>query len=177
METISYIEDTGAWPVMVALCAAVEQELYASGLPGLCVCTPVPGPAAVMDRCGQCEGNDGCRGQGWTRWVTEFPSTDFPEPDRTGDECCAPMAYQLEVGIARCVPMGTSNAIGGITPPTPQEMVEVTRQQMADKAAVARAINRYLGERELSFFLSNAIPMQATGGCIGLVWNVTVWSV
>lgn len=175
MEAFPYIEDTGAWPTMVTLAAAVENELYASGLPGLCVCTPVPGQTVVLDRCGQCGGDDECRGQGWVRWVTEYPSTQFPEPDRTGDGCCAPMAYQLEVGIARCVSTGSSNAIGGIQPPTVESVVLAARQQMADKAAVARAINKALTAKDVSFFLSNAIPMQATGDCLGFIWNVTVW--
>ena len=176
-DLVPYIEDDTAWPTMVTLAACLEAELRKSGLPPLCVCAPVPGPIAVMDRCGQCADTEGCGGQGWVRFVTEFPSKLFPQPDEGSGSCDSPMAYTLEVGIARCQPVGTTSAIGGFAAPTTEELVLATRQQMADLAAIKRAVNCCVSTLDVSYLLGAAIPMQATGDCGGIVWNVTIWSV
>ncbi len=174
---VEFIEDDIAWPTMVTLSTCLEAELAKSGLPGLCVCAPVPGPIAVMDRCGQCADDSGCGGQGWVRFVTEFPSKAFPQPDDGTGTCDSPMAYTLEVGIARCLPVGTTSAINGFQPPTTEDQVLATRLQMADNAAIKRAIQCCVERLDVSYLLGASIPMQATGDCGGTVWNVTIWSV
>lgn len=170
-----YREDDVAWPTMVKLAACIEEELRESGLPGVCVSLPVPGPGAIMERCGQCADGGTCQGQAWVRFVNEYPSTEFPSPDQTG-KCEGPMAYTLEVGIARCLPVGTSSAINGYTPPSNESVVLATRTQMADKAAMKRAIRCCVKDLDVSYVLGQNTPMQTTGDCGGSVWNVTLWT-
>jgi len=177
-----YVEDRDAWPTMVSLAACVQQALEDRMLPGVCRCAPVPGPLAIMDSCGSCSdtalpGRKACGGQGWVRLQTEFPSSNFPQPDTSGASCQSPVASTFEVGIARCLPVGKGNAITGITVPTTEELVEATRLQMADKAAIKAAINCCLTDLDLTYTIGQYQPLQITGDCGGGFWLVTVWSV
>lgn len=173
---VAFIEDDVAWATMVRLAACVEAELAKSGLPAVCASVPVPGPLAIMERCGSCGKDTDCGGQAWVRFINEYPSSQFPSPDAEGGSCTGPMAYTLEVGIARCLPTGTSSAINGYTPPSNEELVKATRLQMADKAAMRRAIQCCVQQLDVSYALGSNSPMQTTGDCGGSVWNVTIWT-
>lgn len=175
-----WVEDLTAWPTMVRLAGCVCTVLADRNLPGTCKCTVVPGPMAVMDSCGSCsKTGKGCGGQAWVRLSSEFPSSQFPNPDQEGSSCNSPTAYVLEVGIARCLPQGKANAITGFVGPTVEDLVEATRLQMADKAAMKAAIQCCMNdsEHEMTYSLGAYQPMQATGDCGGGYWLVTVWSV
>lgn len=171
---VTFVEDVVAWSTMVRLAACVEQELAKSGLPGVCSSIPVPGPLAIMERCGNC-GSGNCHGQAWVRFINEYPSKIFPSPDQDGN-CEGPMAYTLEVGVARCLPVGKTNTIGGFTPPSNEEQILATRLQMADKAAMRRAIKCCVKDLDVSYVLGTNTPMQTTGDCGGSVWTVTIWT-
>lgn len=173
-------EDELAWPVMIRLAACLETTLKARGLPSVCRNSIVPGPQAIIESCsnGTCGGSD-CGGQAWVRFVGEFPYTTFPTQDTTAARCNTARAFTLEVGIARCLPSGKANAVGGFTPPTVQELVNATRLQMADKAAMVAAIQCCLGNDsdefgELDYVLGQYQPMQIPGDCGGGVWNVVI---
>ena len=175
-----YVEDQVAWPTMVRLAACLCTTLEERGLPATCQCTVVPGPAAVLDRCGSCSKSDGCGGQGWVRFVNEFPSSDFPSPDVEGvSSCKAPMAYVLEVGVARCQPTGNANGISGYTAPSMESLVEATRLLLADKAAMLAAIQCCMEDEdhELTYTIGQYTTLQASGDCGGGMWTVTIWSV
>lgn len=177
-----YTEDLIAWPIMVKLAGCVCTTLADRKLPGTCRCSVVPGPMAVMDQCGACSktGGDSCGGQAWVRLVNEYPSSTFPSADQTESNCDSPTAYQLEVGIARCLPIGTGNSISGYKAPTTEQLLDATRLQMADKAAMKAAIKCCLAsddEDDLTYILGTYQPMQVTGDCGGGFWTVTVWSV
>lgn len=175
-----YVEDNIAWETMVQLAACLCTTLEERGLPSTCQCSVVPGPLAIMDYCGSCgKGTNGekCGGQAWVRLVTEYPSTSFPTSDTTANNCGSTMAYTLEVGIARCQPTGKANSITGVTPPTMEELVEATRLQMADKAAMRAAIACCLDDddKDLTYVLTGYTPTGA-GDCGGGAWAVTIWS-
>lgn len=173
-----FIEDEIAYPTMLRLVACVESVLAERGLPALCRNTVVPGPQAVIEACSgnNCTGE--CGGQGWVRFSTEFPYTTFPTQDTASARCNTSRAFQLEVGIARCLPVGKANAIGGFTPPTVQQLVDATRLQMADKAAMAYAIQCCMNWAEDEFGLDHVLgqyqPMQVSGDCGGGTWLVTI---
>jgi hypothetical protein len=174
-----FTEDELAWPVMVRLVACLEETLLARGLPGVCRATVVPGPQAVIEACGGGNGCNGtCGGQAWVRFNGEFPYTSFPTQDTTAAICATQRAFTLEVGIARCLPVGSANAIGGFTPPTVQELVDATRLQMADKAAMALAIECCMDVANdqfgLDYVLGQYQPMQIAGDCGGGTWLVTI---
>lgn len=175
-----YVEDKTAWPTMVKLAGCLCTTIAQRGLPELCICSPVPGPLAVMDRCGSCgKSTDKCGGQGWVRLTNEYPSSTFPGADQTENNCGSPLAYVLEVGVARCQPVGDANGINGYTAPTLEELVEAARVQMADKAAIRAAIQCCMDDEDFDFTytLGTYQPMQVSGDCGGGFWTVTVWSV
>jgi hypothetical protein len=178
---VDFVEDFISWPTMVELAGCLCTTVVERGLPALCLCAPVPGPMAVMEMCGQCKGTgkDKCGGQGWVRFVNQFPSNRFPAPDTLGASCNSPMAYMLEIGIARCVPTGTANGITGYTPPDLEALVDATRLQMADKAAMLAALQCCLDspEKDLTYSIGTYSTLQAAGDCGGGFWTVTVWSV
>ena len=167
--------------MMVNLAACVEQAIEDRGLPSVCRSTPVPGPLAIMDSWGSCSGSPRpgakpCGGQAWVRLTTEFPSGNFPQPDLTGATCQSPVAITFEVGIARCMPVGKANAINGITPPTAEELIEATRLQLADMAAIKAAIRCCFADEDTTYSLGQYQPLQIAGDCGGGFWLVTVWS-
>lgn len=176
----AFVEDPIAWPTMVKLAACLCTTLEDRGLPGTCQCTPVPGPLAVMESCGKCKGtgSEACGGQGWVRFVNEFPSRQFPQPDSTSANCDTPLAYVLEVGVARCLPTGNSNSISGYTGPTMEQLMDATRLQLADKAAMVAAIKCCLaGEDDISYVLGQYQTIQTAADCGGGMWTVTIWGV
>ena len=150
-----YVEDDIAWPTMVKLAGCVCTTLEERQLPGTCSCSVVPGPMAVMDSCGECsKGGKKCGGQAWVRLVNEFPSSTFPAADQTEQNCGSPYAYVLEVGIARCLPTGSAGGINGYQAPSMEELVEATRLQMADKAAIRAAIRCCMDDDDSDYTLS-----------------------
>jgi hypothetical protein len=172
------IEDVGVYPTMIALSACLCAELDASGLGGACFCGIIPGSQVVLDVCASCGKDKACPGQAWVRLVSAFPSTIFPDADHTVATCLSPLAYNLEVGVARCFPQGKSNSITGFTPPTLDEQVNATRLQMADMAAMKRAIQCCMTRNDdITYALGQYTPMTVGGGCGGGTWSVTVWSI
>lgn len=176
-----FVEDAIAWPMMVELTGCLCTTVVDRGLPALCLCAPVPGPMAVLEMCGSCKGtgNEKCGGQGWVRFVNQFPSERFPSPDTQGASCNSPMAYVLELGIARCTPSGTANSITGYQAPTLDALVDATRIQMADKAAMLAAIRCCLDGpgKDLTYTVGTYSTLQTGGDCGGGFWTVTIWSV
>lgn len=176
-----YTEDPIAWPTMVKLTACLCSTVADRGLPTLCVCAPVPGPMAILESCGSCGKTDGkaCGGQGWVRFDSEYPSRTFPQPDNTSGNCATPMAFTLEVGITRCLPVGKANGISGYTPPSLEATMEATRLQLADKAAMLAAIRCCLDDddSDLTYQLGSYRTIQAAGDCGGGIWTVTVWGI
>ena len=171
-----YVEDFIAWPVMIQMAACLESTVLERGLPALCRSNPVPGPLAVIEAC-SC--SDNCKGMGWVRLVEEYPSSQFPSADQDGGKCGSPMAFTLEVGIARCLHTGSVNKVtGNFTPPSVENLMDDVRLQMADKAAMLRAIQCCLTQdgNDNSYSLGAYGPMQATGDCAGGYWTVTIWS-
>lgn len=100
-------EDTGIYPVMVALAACLEAELTEAGLGPLCFCGVVPGDMAMVDASG-CESGDGECGSAWVRLVQAYPSDQFPAPAQIAT-CSTALAYDLEIGVARCVKVMDDN--------------------------------------------------------------------
>jgi len=170
-------EDTIVYPTMVALSACLCAEITASGLPEPCFCGLLPGSTVSLDFCGagKCDGE--CGGQAWVRPGEMFTSVAFPSPDTALQNCNSPLAFRLEVGIARCLPMGRNNPVGGYIPPTLDEQLAATRLQMADAAAMRRAIQCCMAANEnLDYVLETYSPLPPQGGCGGGTWTVLIRS-
>lgn len=176
MADIPFREDSIVYPRMIKLLACLCEEITASGLPALCRCAVVPGPEAVMDMCGACE-NGKCGGQAWVRLVDANPSRTFPALDDTSQNCKSPLAFQLELGVARCLPTGTNSPVRGYEPPSVEQLLEATRLQMADMAAMRRAVMCCFGEDDATYLLTTYQPLSVTGDCGGGTWTVYGWEV
>lgn len=167
------VDDTVAYPRMIALLACLEQEIAARHLPGFCFIGLVPGGEAAFDHCGDCDDDSGCGGMAWVLETTEYASTSRPpSPDVTSSGCGSQMLTQLQLGIQRCMPAGGDDG----TPPTADELHATTRLQMADKAAMRAAILCCFAKDDaLSVQLGTYTPSIPSGGCVGGTWTVNVW--
>jgi hypothetical protein len=155
------IEDQTAWPKMLSLKNCLCEEIEKSGLPSVCFCEVMPGSVAAFDF------SDG--GQAWVRLVNSYPSLVFPTQSQDlRSSCSAPIANVLEVGIVRCPPRpGPRGEMPGAA-----EEREATRIQMADMAAMRRAILCCFGSSEA--VLGIYTPVGPGEGAIGGTWTVTV---
>jgi hypothetical protein len=167
-------EDTSIYPRMIELSACLCTEIENSGLPTPCSCGPMVG-GLVLDYCGTCK-DGSCGGQAWVRLVQAFPSTDFPSQLLELRNCTAPLAFELEIGIVRCKPVGTSSGVRGFVPPSLEQNVSALRLQTADIAAMRRAVLCCFGETDTDYILGTYTPISPDGDCLGGVFNVYVWS-
>jgi hypothetical protein len=168
-------EDNFIYPTMIDLSACLCTEIEASGLPGVCSCGPIVG-TLVLDYCSNC-GDKGCSGQAWVRLVDAFPSVDFPSPVATPQNCNAPMAYTIEIGIVRCKPLGTNTQLRGFVPPTMEQNVDALRLQTADIAAIRRAIQCCFGAEDKTYQIGTYTAAPPDGDCLGGYFNIVVWAV
>lgn len=170
------IEDKSVYPLIVALSACLCTALQERGGPALCYCGPMAGPL-VLDHCGNetCDGN-GCGGQAWVRLVDAFPSNLFPSIDNALQNCKSPFAYTLEVGVARCAPMGSATGVGGYEPPSMSDQLESIRIQTSDIAAIRSAIQCCFGANDRDYVVGVYDQTLVNGGgCIGGTIQVAVW--
>lgn len=169
-------EDTLIYPKIIEMSACLCLEIEASGLRPVCSCGPVVG-ALSLDYCSSCaEGQ--CGGQAWVRFVTTFPSIEFPQQQVLASNCTVPVVYQIEVGMARCKPVGTSSGVRGYQPPTLEEQVDALREQMADVAAMYRAINCcFMGNKDGNYNIGQYTPLSPEGDCLGGSFLITVQDV
>lgn len=131
----------------------------------VCFCGPFPGGDTPMDFCSECDG--GMCGQAWVRLVAAYPSSVFPEPDLSGT-CSMPLAYEWEVGIARCAP--TMDDLGN--PPTRDQLLEATARQYEDLAAMRKAIQCCFADGLTDYILGVYTPQQVLGACLSSTWQV-----
>ena len=166
-------EDTTIYPIMVQMSACLCTEIDDSGLPTPCSCGLMVGEL-VLDYCSSCK--DGkCGGQAWVRLIDAYPSVNFPLPALDNNNCTYPLAFNLEVGIVRCKPLGTANGVRGYNPPSIEQQVKAIRLQTADIAAMRRAINCCLAGSGREYVIQNYSPVPQDADCLGGAFQVTVW--
>jgi hypothetical protein len=165
-------EDTIIYPSMISLVACLCAEITESGLPEPCSCGPMMG-ILTLDYCTACD--DGkCGGQAWVRLIRAFPSIEFPVPMLDLQNCTAPLAYELEIGIVRCKPVGKASGVRGYTPPSLEQNVGALRLQAADIAAMRRAVLCCFGEGDTDYILGTYQPLPIDGDCLGGTFNIFV---
>jgi hypothetical protein len=169
---VEFREDTIVYPTMIDLSACLCGEIERSGLPTPCSCGPMIG-SLVLDYCSTCM--DGkCGGQAWVRLVQVFPSIDFPSPLLASQNCSAPLAFQLEIGIVRCKPTGTNSNLRGYTPPSLEQNVEALRLQTADVGAMRRAVLCCFADGDTDYILGSYQPLAGDADCLGGTFTVFV---
>lgn len=163
---VPYLQDSSIWPAVESMAACLCSELDASDLPPTCFCGIMPGSIALdyVDA-------DSGLGMAWVRVVAVYPSTQFPQQEtRARSSCAAGLAAELEIGVARCAPQPTDQ---GLTPPTMEQQWEASRLQMADMAAVQRAVQCCYSDSDL-VLLGRWTPLGPQGGVLGGTWQVYV---
>lgn len=165
-------EDSGVYPVTTALLGCLQTEFQESGLGTPDVLTVLPGQdIAVYIGFG----DDGeplanmCL-QVWVRLSSAFVSVNFPTQDTTHPNTQRPLAFELEVGAIRCMSVGDEDGEGA----APEDLLAAARLQMADMAAMKRAICQCLQIARRNYLLEDYAPQGPLGGIVGGSWSVIV---
>lgn len=161
------VDDRITFPVLQRLQECLCAELAKAGGPELCYCGLMVGDIMPLELMNCTSGNCGVA---WVRPMQGFISSDFPMPDE-GASCVAPLAFQVEVGVARCYPMADPRRSMD-----PQAMFEAARLYMSDMQAMRRAIHCCLVADDFqgSYALGTWEPIPADGGVSGGTWTVAI---
>lgn len=158
------VEDRTIWPALVSLTSCLCQQIDVDGLPPVCICTPMPGEEISTDYVSE------DAGMAWVRLESGWPSTTFPSPAASA-ACNAPLAFNLEVGIAYCAPTLTD----GGEPPDLAAQFDSTRLQLAAMSTIRRAIICCFPASTIhSVVLGVYQPMGPQGGVVGGYWSIAV---
>lgn len=159
--------DDFAFHVALNVIAEVELELRRTTAPVLDAGVVPGGPPPVEAINCKAAGN----GLAWSRVTSVYGSTSFPDPEAVFDFAGTGrmLAAVLEVGVARCAPIGTSTR-----PPTMEDYTTSANLQLADMRAVRSAICRVLLRLELPWVLGTYTPTTLEGGVVGGAWSFTV---
>lgn len=131
-----------------------------------CWCGVWPGSEVPWDHCGECDG--GSCGTAYVQVTNAFVSSEFPFPDTEG-RCYAPMAYELTVGVVRCIPVADEE--GNL--PSSGEILSSFLTNLDDQQAVWKAIQCCMG-KDVTHTLGSWEPLGPQGGCVGGQFTVTV---
>lgn len=115
--------------------------------------------------------NECCEGLAWVRPVQVFPSSSFPLPDQTIGNCgVLGYAAVLELGIARCAPIGDANEL-----PSDDEWNNLTETVLTDAAALRTAICAWSEMNPDTLYLPGTWqPLPTSGGCAGGLQTITI---
>lgn len=104
----------------------------------------------------------------WVRLVNAYPSTTFPQQRVGDDNCAAPLAYGVEVGIIHCIP-GVGNRGQA---PTAATLEEITVQILQDMEDIKEALRCCLPGWLL--ILGTWTPIGPTGNVVGGTWQMQI---
>lgn len=111
-----------------------------------------------------------CEGLAWVRIDNVYASSEFPAPDETPREA-GPYGWAvvLEVGVARCAPVGTATEI-----PSVAEWTALAEAQASDDAAIRRAIACCWADTDTDYVIGDRTALPVEGGCAGVTRLVAV---
>jgi hypothetical protein len=137
-----------------------------------CAVMVVSGAAAALDRGLSEEG--GCCGQLWTRLVSTYPSTAFPEADATPHAEELSWAVTVELGLARPAPI-IREVDGQAVLPSDDEELDAASVSVVDAAILREALlNRYADADDVPVVLGAWTPFGPDGGVVGGTLTATV---
>jgi hypothetical protein len=160
-------DDKSIFPILSELAACLCNALAEAKLTTSCFCGIIAGdmPIELGEDCETCVA-------GYVRLNNAYPSTvRFPDQDADAT-CQSVMAFNVTVGIARCVPSGD-----GQYPPTSEELAAYARDVFADMAAIRRAIRCCLVDdkfEDIEYVLGQYTQVPAEGGVGGGEWELTI---
>lgn len=165
----SPVVDPVAQPILDALLLCLEEQVARVPVPPLAVCMR-PGDrvdlliAQGRDEC--------CEGLAWVRLAQIYPSSTFPDPDEGYVKCPTGWGVVVELGVARCAPVGDESHL-----PTCDAWTETVNHTTADAAALRRTLMCFRALPEHRFTLhviGTWEPLSTEGGCVGGAMTVTV---
>lgn len=163
------IVDPVAQPILDALLLCLEEQVARVPNPPQAVCLR-PGDRVSLlisqsfDEC--------CAGLAWVRLAMIYPSSQFPEQDDSVVKCQLGWAVVVELGVARCAPVGDENHL-----PSCDEWTTTVNDSTADAAALRRTLMCF---RRLDDYRHTAVVPGAwesttlEGGCVGGTMTLTV---
>lgn len=163
------VVDPVAQPILDALLVCLEAEVAKVAEPPASVCLR---PGDRVDLL-MAQGRDECcEGLAWVRLASVYPSTRFPTPDESFERCPGGWAVVVELGVARCAPVGDEHSL-----PTCEHWVDSVNHVTADAAALRRTLMRLRTLDDFHHTMTVAgtwEPMTTEGGCVGGAMLVTV---
>lgn len=155
-------------PVALALLGCLEDALDAHDSPVTNISLRPGDQTELLLALGR---DECCEGTAWVRTITWYPTDNFPEPLATYNRCAPRMwALVLEMGVARCAPMGTATDL-----PSSADWNTAVGQVNTDAAAMqcaAQCLARLDDERMV--LVGQWLPTRTEGGCMGGTLPVTV---
>lgn len=163
------VVDPVAQPILDALLLCLEQQVARVPHPPAAVCMR-PGDQVTL-MISRLE-NECCSGLAWVRLDSIYPSSEFPALDEGYVKCQLGWAVVVELGVARCAPIGDENHI-----PTCDQWTEVVNDTTADAAALRRTLLCFRTIEDHRFTMHipgtwTGLPVE--GGCVGGTMLVTV---
>lgn len=163
------VVDPVAQPILDALLVCLENEVAKVPSPPHSVCLRPGSQVALLvsqhhDEC--------CEGLAWVRLAQIYPASEFPAADETVMKCPTGWAVVVEIGVARCAPVGDENDL-----PSCDDWTAVTNHTTADAAALRRTLMRFRAMDEHRFTQvvpGTWEPMNTEGGCVGGAMTLTV---
>lgn len=168
------IEDGRFFPTLAKLTACLERELDKANGGKRCFTGLTPAgrpPLGAMN----CDGKE-C-GIAWVSPIAVFPSTSFPIPDEGGSvetlrRAGAPLAMEVQMGVARCYPTPR----GREERASLQAYIDATRLYLSDMAAMRRAIACCMEQEPgepplLDFALGQWAPLEPEARAGGGTWQ------
>jgi hypothetical protein len=168
MTVLAPIADNRVFTALTDLATCLCATLVTEGLPDVCFCGVVPGEAASAMYGGDCAKR--C-GMAWVRLVSVSPTNTLGDqaPATQPGNCASGIGSTVEVGVLRCTPIGTAER-----PPSDADLLSAARLQIADMMAMRQAVACCVGSRD--WVLGTYTPAGPSGGLLGGLWTVQMWS-
>lgn len=158
--------DLSIYPILEELKSCLCNAL---GDSAPCFCGIVVGEDIPVEYAGECD-DDSC-GAAYVRLTGAFPTTNFPQVEGSAT-CFTTMAYNVSVGILRCVSLGDDRG----NMPTPAEVQETSLMLLSDMKTLRRTIQCCFGSTfdEVDYVMGQYTPLPLQGGVTGGEWPVTI---
>jgi hypothetical protein len=143
------------------LCEQVKQ----SGKPvGFCQIVPGEAAASTYFECAR----DG--GMAWVRLNTMYPVVSVGTPNTALGNCGSELGFDVEIGIMRCMPIGTSMGAG----PSPKQLHEAAALQILDAHTLFRAVYCCDSIHAKDYRAGQYQPLGPEGGVVGGILTISM---
>lgn len=154
--------------MMDILLANLAEELDRRETRGnMCLEQVYPGDSIPVDF-----GAESCGGIAYVQLLSSVPTTTFPAPSTTVDNCTHTLAHTMTIGIWRPAEM-PREVRGRIVLPSQAQVRKETELQMDDMDAIYQAVLGARSDIDM-MVLGTYTPQGPNGGALGGNWSVQV---